>query len=526
MSERPPQEIELKLAATAAAMETLLASSLLKEHARSTVRARHLVSTYYDTDDHRFSQRMIAFRVRQNGQKFIQTLKAAAEGEDALQARSEWEVELPDGTPSLTAFGDQVVHELTGLVLPDELVPIFETRFKRRALLVTWPGLKGETAEIEVAFDAGAILAGGHEQPISEIELELKRGDTTALYELADSLRELAPFRLQTQDKATRGYELALGTKPAWRKAKPVTLAPEMSVDDALRRILGACQAHWLFNEAATVEASDPEGLHQLRVAIRRMRSALSLFKTALGDQARERWTAELRWFLGPLGPARDLDVFATEVMTPVLAARPQDPALEALREAVDERRHEAHARMREAFASGRYGDLAFHLATWIARRGWRQGADVDVLLAQRQNVREFATAILAKRYRQVKKRGKNFANLSAEARHELRIAMKKLRYGTEFFQSLFPKKEVDAFRKAAAEMQDVLGHLNDVAVAQNLVHDLLDGVPPGPRQRAAALGGGQVLGWYAHASSLLEPKAVEAWHAFRAAQPFWSEPA
>jgi inorganic triphosphatase YgiF len=519
-----PLEVELKLAATADAMDRLLASPLLRDHARSTVRSRNLVTTYYDTSDHRLSRRRLAFRVRQSGRKFIQTLKTANAGEGAEEARGEWEVELADGTPDLTAFRDPAVLDLTGLVLPDDLVPAFETRFKRQAVMVEWPDADRPPAQIEVAFDRGAIRANGAEAPISEIELELKRGDARTLFELAQSMRELAGLRLQTLDKAARGYALVTGAPAAWHKAKPIQLADGMLVDDALHKILGACVRHWVENEGAARECRDPEGLHQLRVALRRLRSALTLFKDALGERARAGWNDELRWLLGPLGPGRDLDVFATEMLAPVRAERGDDAGLAALEELVAGGRWRAHQAVRDALTSERYGDLAFGLACWVARRGWRQGADVDILLAQRQPVRDFAAAVLRRRHRQVRKRGRRFAELSPYARHELRIAFKKLRYGTEFFASLHPRKETERFRRAAARMQDVLGHLNDVAVAQKLLHDLLDGTEPGSRQRAAAFGAGQVVGWYARQSVELEPQAVAAWEEFRAVEPFWED--
>jgi inorganic triphosphatase YgiF len=524
LPEQQPLEVELKLAATAEAMEMLLASPLLREHARSTVRSRQLVTTYYDTGDHRLSRRRIAFRVRQNGKKFVQTLKTANIGDGAAEARGEWEVELPDGTPRLAAFTDPSVPELTGLVLPDELRPVFETRFKRQALLVEWPDADRPPTQIEIAFDRGVIRADGRELPIAEIELELKGGDARLLFELAESMRGLAPFRLQTLDKAARGYMLATDSPPEWHKAKPIELDEDGLVDDALQRILGGCVRHWVENEAAARDGRNPEGLHQLRVALRRLRSAMTLFKTALSGEARGAWNAELRWLLGPLGPARDLDVFATEIMAPVRDARPDDPDLIALEDLVAERRREAQGAVREALGAERYGDLALGLACWVARRGWRQGADIDVLLKQRQPVRDFADAILARFHRRVLKRGRHFARLDAHERHEVRIAFKKLRYGTEFFASLYPRKQVARFRKTATQMQDILGHLNDVAVAQGLVQGLLDGVEPGSRQRSAALGAGQVIGWQVAHAAELEPQAIEAWRAFRDAEPFWGK--
>jgi CHAD domain-containing protein len=248
----------------------------------------------------------------------------------------------------------------------------------------------------------------------------------------------------------------------------------------------------------------------------------LSLFKAALDDKARVDRSAELRWLLGPLGSGRDLDVFATELMAPVREGQPDEPALAVLAQTVEERRLAAQEQVREILASERYGDLAFDFACWVARRGWRQGADVDVLLVQRQPIEDFAAAILTKRFKQLLKRGRRFAELDAQARHELRIAFKKLRYGAEFFASLYPKKRTARFRKAAAGMQDLLGHLNDVAVARKLDQDLLDGTTPGPQQQAVALGAGQVIGWHARQASELHARAVEAWQAFRKVEPFW----
>jgi triphosphatase len=519
-----PKEVELKLTASADAMDTLLASQLLRSHARSTIRARNLVTTYFDTADLRLSRRHLALRVRQSGKKFVQTLKTANSGEGAETSRGEWEVELADGTPQLTAFNDPGVLDLVGLILPDELQPTFQTRFRRQAVLVEWPDANRQPAQIEVAFDRGAIRADSGETPICEIELELKRGEPRALFELAQSLRALAPLRLQPIDKSARGYNLVTGSPPSWRKAGPVELGGAVSVEDALQRILGACIRHWLDNETATRDARDAEGLHQLRVALRRLRSALALFKGALGEQARADWGNELRWLLAPLGPARDLDVLATETIVPVRAARPDDPSLGVLSELAADRRWKAHHTVRETLASQRYGDLAFGLACWVACRGWRQGADIDILLAQRQPIANFAAAILTKRHRQVRKRGRDFAALPPAARHELRIAFKKLRYGTEFFASLFPGREFDRFRSAAARMQDLLGQLNDVAVAQHVLDDLLAGTEPSARQRAAALGAGQVIGWYAHHTRELEPRAAEAWDEFRATDPFWPD--
>lgn len=522
MPEERPLEVELKLATDGGSMDLLLASPLLREHARSTIRSRQLVSVYYDTSDRRLTRRGIAFRVRQNGRRFIQTLKTGNVAQGAAAARGEWEVELPDARPQLAAFDDPAVLDLVGLVLPGELQPLFETRFRRQALMVEWADGQGPPARIEIACDRGVIKAGAHEAPISEIELELKEGEPRTLFELAQVMRDLAPLRLEPLDKAMRGHALAAGEPPPWRRAAPVEVAAATSVDEALERILGGCMRHWLDNEAAARDGRDSEGLHQLRVALRRLRSAFTILKPALGDAAKARWGEELRWLLQPLGPARDLDVFAADLLIPARAGFDDDPALAALERAVAASRARAQAEVRDTLASTRYADLALRLACWIGCRGWRQAADVDLLLVQRQPLGELAATVLDRRWRQVRKRGRHFADLDAPARHELRIALKKLRYGVEFFAALHPKKKVKRFRKAAARMQDLLGHQNDIAVARDLAAGLLERMEPGLDQRLAGIGAGQVIGWHARRAADGEDELRGAWAAFQHEKPYW----
>ena len=318
-------------------------------------------------------------------------------------------------------------------------------------MLVEWPDANRPPAQIEVAFDRGAIRADGRETPICEIELELKRGEPRALFELAQSMRALAPVRLQPLDKAARGYGLVTGAPPAWRKAAPMQLEETMTVEDALQTILGGCVRHWMENEAATRDARDPEGLHQLRVALRRLRSALAPVQDGPGRRRREptgtraALASRARW-------ARRATSTCSRPRRSCPGARgaaPDDPALAAAGRARRRRPLEGPPEVRETLASERYGDIAFGLACWVACRGWRQGADIDVLLAQRRTVRDFAAEILTRRHRQVRKRGRNFAGLGPESpATSCGSQFKKLRYGTEFFASLFPGREFDRYRR------------------------------------------------------------------------------
>lgn len=521
----PPTEIELKLALSAEAMEVIAASPLLREHARGPVREAELLGVYYDTPDRRLRARSASLRVRRDGAdgRWVQTLKTARDPDAAHARRVEWEAEVDGPRPRPEAFADPAALDVLGLLPPEELEPVFETRVRRRALAVGWASPGGVApAVIEAAFDEGAVVAGDRELPLRELELELVEGEPAALFSLAEALRETAPLRIEPLDKSTRGWLLATGMPPPVRKAVRLELGRDDRVDDALAAVLSSVIGHWLANEPAAAEGRDPEGVHQLRIALRRLRSAFSLFAMALGDGPRERWLGEVRWLLHRLGPARDLDVLTNGLLAPLLDARGDDPAVQAFRDAAERRRRDAYGEVREALLSPRYADLVLGLAAWGARRGWREGADVDLRLRQHEPAAAFAAGVLERRRRKVLKRGRRFERLLPAERHRVRIALKKLRYGIDFFGDLFPRKRVRRFGKAAARMQDRLGHLNDVAVARRLVGEIVDGLPPGAEAAAVALGGGQLVGWCAEQVTRLEAETVETWREFAALEPFW----
>ncbi len=152
--------------------------------------------------------------------------------------------------------------------------PVFSTKIRRHQQTV---GI-GD-AEIEVAFDEGTLIAGERTEAVCEVELELKSGEVGALYELALSLLEPGPLRLGSESKAERGYNLSSGTQPIAKKASDSGIAPTDIVDEAIAKILQACLHHLMANLAPAEKGKGPEGIHQLRVALRRLRSAISAVK-------------------------------------------------------------------------------------------------------------------------------------------------------------------------------------------------------------------------------------------------------
>ena len=470
-----------------------------------------LSAIYYDTPDRRLARHGAALRVRRAGARFTQTLKVA---EGPLE-RLEHDVEVPGLAPALDRLPRDAVAKRVGAVLEDELAPVFATDVTRRTRRVAIEN--GVAGEVELALDEGEIRAGERSEPIAEIEVELKGGAPAAVFAVADALVAAGAARLVAGSKAARGYELAAGRGPSWSKAEATSLARDHAVGDALGRILdGVFRQIWA-NLDAAFDGRDPEGVHQLRVAVRRLRSALTLFKPVLAADRRAALADEARWAMGRLGPVRDRDVFATEMLPPVAVARPNDAALATLRATAEDAREQAYAELRGAMASARWTRFVLTLARWIHARGWYDEADAAMQLALAEPLGSFADRVLAKRAKAVKKSGKNFADLDTEQRHEVRKSLKKLRYAAEFLRGLYPEKPTKRYLKRLSTLQDAFGHMNDTATAETLLGELID--PSDPR---LAEGRGLVLGWYGHAASRGDAELVADWEDFVAAEPFW----
>jgi inorganic triphosphatase YgiF len=369
---------------------------------------------------------------------------------------------------------------------------------------------------VELALDEGELRAGERGEPIRELEIELAEGAADAVFDVARRLVAAGVTRLLVASKAQRGYELAAGSPPAWAKAGKTRLGRQLAVGDALGRILDGVVAQLWANHDAAFDGRDPEGVHQLRVAVRRLRSALALFKGVLAPARLTELQDEARWVMAALGSVRDRDVFATEMLPPVARSRPNDAALAALRATAEDAREAAYGRLREAMASARWTHFVLALTRWVGARGWYDEADAATRLALAEPLPRFAERVLDKRAKAARKRGEHFATLDAEQRHEVRKALKKLRYACDFLRDLYPEKPTRRYLKRLSALQDAFGHMNDVATAETLLGELVDA-----REPRLAEGRGLVLGWYAHAAGASEAELVRDWSDFVDAAPF-----
>jgi inorganic triphosphatase YgiF len=483
---------------------------------KSEVRLK-LVSTYYDTPALALHRERLSFRVRKQGSEFVQTVKAENPTQADILERKEWEDHIPSKRPVLDA--PKTGKRLPDTVRDDELLPVFTTTVTRTVIEIS----PDPSARIAAAVDQGEIRTskGDAIEPISEIELELKNGDPRVIFDAALQLLEAAPIRVETRSKAERGYRLlgADGLTPQAISVGPVALDPAMSVEAALERIGRRCLTHLFGNEQAAL-AGEPEGIHQMRVAVRRLRSALLALKRPLQEK-HYRWASEeLRWIAHALAPVRNLDIFAASLLPPVTHALPAGMGFERLIDATERRRRAVFDQAKQAIFSQRYTESMLRLLRWFVARGWRDqqiSEDAAILL---DRIVDVAPDLIERHHRKARKRSKRFEELTATQRHRLRIAVKHLHYTIEFLGSLFDKDQVRTFVKCLESLQDDLGYANDVRVA----HDLVDQISEATNQDARAISraGGIVLGWHERVLADRNPKIRKHVRRFRRLDPIW----
>ncbi|CAN5171553.1 inorganic triphosphatase [soil metagenome] len=479
-------EVELKLALTVDAADLIVASGVLPLN--STTASQR--SIYFDTPTHMLHEAGLTLRIRRSKGKRIQTVKADGASAAGLFARSEWERPVKNDVPILD--DTTPIRALIGTV---DVAPLFEVRVERR----TWE-IRDEDSLIEVVLDQGHVTTQGRQSPICEIELELKQGDPNALFTLARRLDQIAPVRLGVLAKSERGYRLT-GPPAMAFKAERVKLNDELNAAQAFQYIVQMCVRQFRLNEAVLLEQRNAEALHQARVAIRRLRSAFSIFGPLCNHEGELPLREGLKTLASELGDARNLDVLLERSN-----AGPLQNRLATARE-------DAYGRVEVALASPHVRALMLDLAQWTSSGTWLCEPGTQKL--REGPVHEFAGGVLSHLRRRVKKDGRGLAKASDAVRHELRKDAKKLHYATEFFVTLFDRKKQKrrqrVFIVALEELQDKLGLLNDLATAP-LVLDAL-GLADDP-DAAALLGKGN--------KRKLIAAAVDVHDALVDAKPFW----
>jgi triphosphatase len=322
---------------------------------------------------------------------------------------------------------------------------------------------------IEAALGQGVVRAGPCSESLSELELELKDGENGVLCHAALDLLADMPLALETESKSARGGRL-LGEAPVAQKQLRLRLGPDLTGAAAFHNIIGHCLAHLRAN-ILPARAGDVEGVHQIRVAVRRLRAALVLFRPHLNDAPLERFETGLRRLGRCFGQVRDWDVFTCETLAAVQREQPDAHWTAELRQAATAPRAEAHAAAAHALASPELASLLLGFSAW-AEDGLQ---DVSALgsAALAKPLETIAPAMLDRLSGKAAKRGRHIRSASEDQLHRLRRSVKKLRYAAEFLESLYKRKQARKYLDACKALQESLGASNDSTTAMMLTERL-----------------------------------------------------
>jgi triphosphatase len=465
-------EIELKFGVPEQAVGAI--ERALRRHGG---RAHAIESRYWDSADRRLAEAGVSLRLRKSAGRWEQTVKAAGPSpaervEETVPRPGRWGTESP--APDLRLHAGTPAESLVAAaarregVAPSPLAPVFRSVVKRLALEIDVRG-----ARVEIAFDRGAIDAGDRSLPVCEVETELKRGDATALIDVARAGIDAHGLWLSTTSKAVRGDRLA-GPADAARatKARPAQLREGASGDDIFRAVIRSCLDQILANASVLADGElDDDVVHQLRIGIRRMRTAWRELASWRGSLA-PTWEAPAAELFRALGTYRDRQTVAASMQQQLAAAGSPEPVLRPPGTPPDS----------DPVALVRAGPFQHALLDVVAFLLVPANAPAPVNDDRAGNIEaagmspgDVIGAHLGKLHARLKRDARRFDQLAELERHAVRKRLKRLRYLSELVAPLYRGGRVGRFLDQLGPAQDELGHYMDLIVALGLAHDLID---------------------------------------------------
>ncbi len=513
-AESGTREFELKFDVSEAQLERLRNRPILRELGTATPRRKTLRSVYFDTPSRILRDRGISFRVRQIGDRWVQTLKANRDVIAGVSNPIEIETKVAGAEPDLEALEARALPGGVGrLPRNSELVPVFETLVLRTVNeLATREG-----SRIEVAFDEGIVNTGRTQAEINEIEIELKSGDPACVFDIAGQLIGDEPLRFSTRSKADKGYAVVDGVgdqAPEPTNYQQPRLSPGASAEEALSLITRACLRHISHNWRVVLDCRDKEGPHQFRIGLRRLRSTLKGFGKLMSSPALRQIHAEARQLAAIAGELRDLDVLATEVVADVIRADGHDGDVMALSRVLDQRRRDVRSMAEAELGTARVVLFLLSLSRMVEAPPWSNRVDKREIHAA-----DLARKALRRSWKEVKSWGRRIDDLSIEERHSLRKALKRLRYQFEAFEPLLDHEKSGTFVVRLRKLQNVFGYLNDVAMAERLTRmKFSDAGNTEQLERACRT----VLDWHVKRYNKSWKKAKKIWSALNKSKKPW----
>lgn len=290
-------------------------------------------------------------------------------------------------------------------------------------------------------------------------------------------------------------------------RAEALGMLGGLSTEQGFRLIFRNCLQQIVANQAGVVRADDPESIHQMRIGLRHLRSALRLF--AKWVRITPALRQELRWINDALGTARDADVLTYDILPKLFAGCPAEPALQPLMQAAFSIATSNRKLAGAAVDSLRFRQLISELSAWLDAGHWQETTDDQTSSDFSKPLRPRAARMLAKRHKSLLERGRQLQTGTTEERHRIRIAAKNLRNATEFFRSMYSPRSARRYIRRLTALQNSLGALNDAAVADQLLRRIEHDSPELATGAAFARG-------YLGASALPDGPAIDKiWRKF-----------
>jgi inorganic triphosphatase YgiF len=423
--------------------------------------------------------------------------------------RTEWEWPAQQDLPNLDRLATvrmlrRVVPKIRG-----RLKPLFVTEIRRTVRLLH---LDGGTV-VEASLDQGTIKSGARREAVNELELELKAGRIGPMYRLAAALQKMTRSWISPESKFVRGLRLRTNYDEAAQKTQTILLKPRSAAADGFHEIVGTALGHLIANIPQTLRGS-AEGLHQMRVALRETRAALQLFEPLLNTSIAKPFDAKLQRLGHLFGKARDWDVFCLETL-PAATRDLRRIDLSGLGRVAECERQLAHRMVADAVKGSAFSALVLGIALWA-----ETGLTKPHALGEHMHNRlgRIAPTLLDRIHRRARRKARHVSHLTPPDLHSLRKSLKRVRYDTQSFNSLFTGRAVKVYREGCKGVLEILGAINDAAMTRRLARTLSKDSWPNLAAAEAAL-----ERWNRRRVAKSKSRLKAAVKTFKRAPVFWS---
>jgi triphosphatase len=503
-------ELELKVELSKPDVDRLAGDFAAGDLSIGAAATTELRTVYFDTPAHDLHAAGVSLRLRRQEGGWQQTVKVDQHVEEGISNPIELQAIVADERPDIRKISDKKVRRAVQKVLCDTtLRPVFETVVQR-----TTRSIKVQDSEIELAIDDGEVRAGEERQDLREAELELKAGSAEGLLLAAEKLLAGHELKLSSRSKAERGYRLVLGKKDGSiepEKARSARISRKDTCRKALSSMLDSAVRQVLVNRRAVLETDDPEAAHQLRIGIRRLRSALRALRPLVDRASSRAFERSARDMGRAVGILRDADVLILGVLAPVEAVASDKTGFAELHEALLRNREAKRDEVRRVLSGPNWAKLQLYLTLWPRVLNEIGGLNKPIT--------KHARKALAKAWKKPAKLARHLDRLDAAQRHEMRKALKKLRYLAEFMAPLFNQGEGKRFIRQLKALQDVFGYINDARMTARLIEIQQQRQVGSGAARAASYAAGHHDAEAAH----VWRRASKAWRKLERSPRFWA---